>query len=48
MQKYFQIYMYSFNNLAYWSSRQPIVAYNFSEIEYTFPVLLLDYVADCW
>ena len=42
MQKYFQIYIYT-----YWSSRQPIVAYNFSEIEYTFPVLLLDYVADC-
>ena len=45
--KYFQICMYSFrklkksHNLACCSSLQPVVVYNFSEIESTFPVPFL-------
>ena len=35
------------HNLPYCSSIQSVVAYNFTEIESTFPVLLWDYVADC-
>ena len=35
-------------NLTYCSSLQPIVVYNFSEIESTFSVPFGNYVADCW
>ena len=35
-------------NLTYCSSLQPIVVYNFSEIESTFSVSLRNYMADCW
>ena len=35
-------------NLTYCFSLQPIVVYNFSEIESTFSVPFGNYVADCW
>ena len=34
--------------MTYCSSLQPVVVYNFSEIESTFSVPFGDYVADCW
>ena len=35
------------HNLTYCTSLQPVVVYNFSEIENTFPVSFWDYVANC-
>ena len=36
-----------YHNLSYWSSFQPVVVYNSSEIESIFPVSFRDYVANC-
>ena len=36
------------HNLTYCSMLQPVVVYNFSEIESTFSVQFRDYVANCW
>ena len=36
------------HNLAYCSSRQPVVVYNFREIKSTFPLPFWDCVADYW
>ena len=54
--KYFQNCMNSFREsweinlkyLTYYSSLQPVVVYNFSEIKSTFSVPFGNYVADCW
>ena len=42
------LYCYTYiYNLLYCSSLQPVVCFNFTEIENTFPVLFWDYKANC-